>query len=91
MTIFNYICANCDNWQIIEAVINRRPNVNTMDSAGRTPLHNAARKLVNNHTHQVNLKLITILLDPQNGANKEAIMTRGRETPLMYAVMGGKI
>lgn len=53
MTVFNYVCANCDDWKIIEAVIKRGPYINTMDSAGRTPLHNAARKLVNNHTHRL--------------------------------------
>ncbi len=58
MTVFNYVCANCDDGKILEAVIKRRPYVNTIDSAGRTPLHNAARKLVNNRTQQVNLELI---------------------------------
>ena len=91
MTALNYVCANCDNWETIEAVTNWVPDINTVDAAGRTPLHNAARKLVDQHTQQVNLKLISALLNPQNGADIEAITTWGRETPMMYAVMSGKL
>ena len=46
MTVFSYACANTNNPEILNTILNRAPNISALDATQRTPLHHAARKQI---------------------------------------------
>jgi ankyrin repeat protein len=46
MTVFSYACANTNNPDILNMILNRAPDISVVDATERTPLHHAARKQI---------------------------------------------
>ncbi len=64
----------------------RNPNLNAADVTGRTPLHHAAIT-----SNQACVDYFSMVNESAPGSILINALTRGLETPLMFAVRGGNL
>ena len=86
MTAFAFACSQTQNAQVLQAIVALNPDLNAADYTGRTPLHHAA--IISNIAC---IDYFTMVHQQAPGILQINALTRGRETPLMFAVRSGNI
>ena len=84
MTALALACSQTQNHSVILAIDNYGPNPNAADLMGRTPLHHAAIT-----SNIACIDYLTRFNQQNPNILQIDALTRGRETPLMFAVRSG--
>ena len=84
MTAFAFACSQTQNAQVLQAIVAYNPDLNAADFNGRTPLHHSAIT-----SNIACIDYFTMVYQQNPEILKINALTRGRETPLMFAVRSG--